>query len=506
MSSVGGPYDNTNAGVPASVPASAGGVDVAALLAQTTAQSEQYQKALTAAQVPVAQRTTPGLPSTMTRPIGPAPQTQGYAQPRSKGQAIANMITNAGNAVSQVVTAEKQQKQSEHVDMATKFLTAQQALSEAQQQHDAATASGNQEAASAAQKSIDQNKSVIDTTLADKKKRGILAKGLNINYIDPSENKTDEHTAVQAALKNVQGFQAKRAAAEEAKKEYQATANKQGAQNFGTAFAAAQPQGMAVNKPAQQQFAALQAQRQQQFELYKSVLPKEIEAKGQMARTLVENRTKLDVQNARDLQADKDNRSAQLIAEYSRRTQLAIAQLNANKADQANQLKAVELFQNAGKLYQEAAGEKQKQWQALSTELDKSSDSSRRLEIRRQMLKLETDTDLLKKDYDGQLKMVAAGSGLKVDDVKLQVPTVHVGDGATDGGNAGAGHSANQPDLDPTTGKPWKSGTPTYDKLFIKGVAEAGTLINEGKRALDSANSSYRKLQRELDPDKNTTD
>jgi len=120
--------------VPSSVPASAstGDLDLSSLFKQTAAQSEQYQKALTAAQVPIAQRTTPGLPSTLTRPIGPAPQTQGYAQPRSKGQAIANMITSAGNAVSKVVTAEKEQKQAQMVDVATKFLQARQLLSEAQ--------------------------------------------------------------------------------------------------------------------------------------------------------------------------------------------------------------------------------------------------------------------------------------------------------------------------------------------------------------------------------------
>jgi hypothetical protein len=197
------------------------------------------------------------IPSALTKPVGEAPQNQTpYERPRSKGEAISNMINSAGNAVSKVITAEKEQKQTHLTDAATKLFTAQAAIDEAQQQHDSATAVGDNATAQKAQQLIDQNTKVRDGITSDPKLRKALAKGLNIDYIDPSNNKTEEHAAVQAAIKNAKSIQEKKQLAQQAQQQHQQQANQQGAQNFGQAFAKSQPQTLAPNQMAQARYSA----------------------------------------------------------------------------------------------------------------------------------------------------------------------------------------------------------------------------------------------------------
>jgi hypothetical protein len=255
-----------------SVPASGG---VGTELENTMKDLAIDQKTLAAAITPIAGAHVGQIPSAMTRPIGPAPQTEGYAQPRSKGQAISNMITSAGNTVSKIITAEKQKKQAHLVDQTTRLFTAQQASDEAQQAKDSANAmlvnaTGDeakvyQATIAQADETITKNAEVIKG-IAPKDMKAI-SKGMNFNYIDPSENKTEEHAAVRAAIENVKGFAAKREAANKAKADFQAKNQPVAAQNFAQAFAKAQPQGMATNTMAQQKVAAAQATQKLQYEL-----------------------------------------------------------------------------------------------------------------------------------------------------------------------------------------------------------------------------------------------
>jgi hypothetical protein len=257
-----GPTETTSIGtVPASVSsASVGGhneVDMGVLLQQIQGDTATQQRLMREAITPVSGSHVGQIPSALTKPIGEAPQSQTpYERPRSKGEAISNMINSAGNAVSKVITAEKEQKQTHLTDAATKLFTAQAAIDEAQQQHDSATAIGDNATAQKAQQLIDQNIKVRDGITSDPKLRKALAKGLNIDYIDPSNNKTEEHAAVQAAIKNAKTIQEKRQLAKQAQQQHQQQANQQGAQNFGTAFAKAQPQTLAPNQMAQAQYSA----------------------------------------------------------------------------------------------------------------------------------------------------------------------------------------------------------------------------------------------------------
>jgi hypothetical protein len=202
--------------------------------------------------------------------------------------------------VSKVITAEKEQKRTHLTDAATKLFTAQAAIDEAQQQHDSATAIGDNATAQKAQQLIDQNTKVRDGITSDPKLRKALAKGLNIDYIDPSNNKTEEHAAVQAAIKNAKGIREKIEAAKAAKQKFAAENNPKGAQNFGAAFAKSQPQTLAPNQMAQAQLAQQQAQEKALVEAYKAQTPREI--------ALLQQQTQLQKQHEEIVARDEQRR------------------------------------------------------------------------------------------------------------------------------------------------------------------------------------------------------
>lgn len=300
-----GPTETTSIGtVPTSVGnsgASNDGVDIGARLQQIQSDAAMQQRLMREAITPVSGSHVGQIPSALTKPIGEAPQNQTpYERPRSKGEAISNMINSAGNAVSKVITAEKEQKRTHLTDAATKLFTAQAAIDEAQQQHDSATAIGDNATAQKAQQLIDQNTKVRDGITSDPKLRKALAKGLNIDYIDPSNNKTEEHAAVQAAIKNAKGIREKIEAAKAAKQKFAAENNPKGAQNFGAAFAKSQPQTLAPNQMAQAQLAQQQAQEKALVEAYKAQTPREI--------ALLQQQTQLQKQHEEIVARDEQRR------------------------------------------------------------------------------------------------------------------------------------------------------------------------------------------------------
>jgi hypothetical protein len=300
-----GPTETTSIGtVPASMNSGGsvggGGVDIGTLLQQIQGDTATQQRLMREAITPVSGAHVGQIPSSLTNPIGPAPQSPNQGRPQNKGQAIGDMIRSAGNAVSKVITAEKQQKQAHLTDAATKLFTAQAAIDEAQQQHDSATAIGDNATAQKAQQLIDQNTKVRDGITSDPKLRKALAKGLNIDYIDPSNNKTEEHAAVQAAIKNAKTIQEKRQLAKQAQQQHQQQANQQGAQNFGQAFAKSQPQTLAPNQMAQQKLEQQQAQEKSLVEAYKAQTPREI--------ALLQQQTQLQKQHEEIVARDEQRR------------------------------------------------------------------------------------------------------------------------------------------------------------------------------------------------------
>jgi hypothetical protein len=214
-----------------------------------------------AATTPVPGAHSTGLPSNLTTPVQPhqnTPMIQGAVGRRAaKAQGISNAIIGVTNALGSVVTAEAQTKQNQIKDSATKVIMTQQAIDEATQAHDAALASGDAAAASKAQEQILKNKEVLNGVFADPKMRKALVKGFDISYTDPSSNKTEEHEAVQAAIKNAKTMKER----QDLIKQQQASQQKASGQAAADAFLKQQPQGMTSNVQAQQQLAIEQSKQ-----------------------------------------------------------------------------------------------------------------------------------------------------------------------------------------------------------------------------------------------------
>ena len=477
----------SSAEVAQSVPSggtSAGTMSSESLMRQIQRSNEQIAQLSKQAATPVTLKSAGQLPSSMTREIGAAPQSPNQGRPTNKGQAMADMIRSAGNAVSKVITAEKQHKQNQLVDSATKLFTSQQSVNEAQQAYDAAKASGNTEAMEVAKTALDKSQASVDQIIGDKKTRDMIAKGLHFNNIEPEENKTENHEAMKKALENAHTIQERKAAVQQEKQRQQAKSNAQGAQNFKQAFEKSQPTTLVPNTAAQGQLAAIQAQRKELMDTLKVVLPEQIKSEVEMSkeehadarrvaednaalnRTIQESNTKLHVQAMEDARSGRENASRMAVAQLQEHTTLALKNL-----EQQDPMKAIAALQTGGKDYQTAIAESAKTRQALGEELDGKGgvkpSPARAAEIRSLINRTYSTDNEAKSLFDGTRTAIAKGMRIKLTDPQLQVPTVQVGDGATSG--ARSKQQQPSPDIDPRTRQPFAAHLNAGSRALVKG-------------------------------------
>lgn len=459
-----------------------GGVDSSSLMSQIESSNKQITQLSKQAATPVAMKSAGQLPSSMTRPIASATDSPNQGRPTNKGQAMADMIRSAGDAVSKVITAEKQHKQNQLIDSATKLFTSQQSVNEAQQAYDAAKASGNTQAMEVAKTALDKSQSAVDQITSDPKTRKALAKGLHLNYIDPSENKSEEHDAVKNAMENAKTLQEKKAAAQQVQQQR----SQQGSQNFQKAFQTSQPTTLGPNTAAQSQLAAVQAQRKELMDTLKVVLPEQIrgdvertkeehadarrvaEDNAALSRTIQESNTKLHVQAMEDARSGRENASRMAVASMQEHTALALKSM-----EQQDPMKAIAALQTGGKDYQNAIAENAKTRQALGEELDGKGgvkpSPARAAEIRSFINRTYVTDNEAKSLFDGTRTAIAKGMGIKLTDPQLQVPTVQVGDGATSGARSKQQQQPS-PDIDPRTGQPFAAQHNAVSRALVKGV------------------------------------
>ncbi len=225
------------------------------------------------ANTPVAGQHAPTVPSSFQTPVAPyqeRPLDQRRVVGRSNAsrQGIGNAFTAATNALGTIVTKEAQIKQGHIRDAATKVIMAQQGIDEAKIAHDQAIQAGDAAAASKYQALIQQNQQSRDAIFADPKMRKALQKGFDISYTDPGANKTEEHAAVQEALKNAKSMQEKR----QIMQQQQAKQNEAAGSAMGSAFEKSMPQGMAANTLAQAQLSQVLADKKVQQEAMKNLM------------------------------------------------------------------------------------------------------------------------------------------------------------------------------------------------------------------------------------------
>lgn len=226
-----------------------------------------------AASSPIPGSHAQGVPSSLTAPIAPhqdrpLDNSQVVGRGNARAQGIKNAFTGATNALGAIVTKEAQIKQGQIRDAAQKVIMAQQAIDEAKQAHDAAIQSGDAATASKMQAVMQQNQQARDAIFADPKMRKALQKGFDISYTDPESNKTEEHAAVQEALKNAKTFAEKKAIM----KAQQQKQNEAAGAAMGTAFEKSQPQGLAPNTQAQAQLNTQLATQKLQVQAQKDLL------------------------------------------------------------------------------------------------------------------------------------------------------------------------------------------------------------------------------------------
>lgn len=259
--------------VPVSAPAQATqtGPDIGQLI-QNIAQPVNPQL-IQAATTPITGSHAAMVPSSLTTPVAPH-QNMPFDTRRVVGrgnarrQGIGNAFTGAINALGQIVSKEAQLKQNGIRDAAQKVIISQQAIDEAQQQLDMATANGDTATALKMKDIIAQNTHARDAIFADPKMRKALVKGFDISYTDPGSNKTEEHAAVQEALKNAKTWQEKREIMRAQQQKQQEAAGAQA----GAAYAKSQPQGLAPNTSAIQQLQIAQANQKVQQAALKDYL------------------------------------------------------------------------------------------------------------------------------------------------------------------------------------------------------------------------------------------
>jgi hypothetical protein len=339
-------------GVPASVQSN---TDIESLIRNISTPIDP--RLISAATTPIPGAHTGQVPSNLTTPVAPHQNTPLDLRPtvgkgNARARGIGNAIVGVTNALGSVVTAEAQNKQNSIRDAATKVITAQQAIDEAQQQHDMAlqnlknAAPGSPEAeqyqkqVTQFQGVIDQNTKTRDGIFADPKMRKALVKGFDISYTDPQSNNTEEHKAVQAAMKQAKSLAEKKQIMQEAQQKAGAAA--------GAAYASQQPRGLTMDTAAQQRLAIAQGQQKIQQGVIKDILTytaamRRAEAPVDAAkiRGLYELQKQINssMQKQNDMQTQFDYKMRFLQAQTAARAKLQWNELSVADAKEMDRLK-----------------------------------------------------------------------------------------------------------------------------------------------------------------------
>ena len=469
------------------------------------------EKEIQAATTPIAGTHAAQLPSSMTTPITPhqdAPldyrPVVGAGNARARG--IGNTVTAVMNGLGRVVTAEAQNKQNQIRDSATKVITSQQAIDEAQQQLDMAMQSGDTTTVAKMKDIIQQNTQARDAIFADPKMRKALVKGFNFNYVDPTQNKTTEHAAVQEAIKGAKTRQEKIAAI----KALQAKQNTAAGAAAGAAYAKAQPQGLAPNTQAQMQVQMKMAAQKNMVDSIRALAPvwsaqtkagadlTIADKKAQVALRVaaVNNASAIDKQLLVNKQHQIDNAAARSLALYKAHLDAWVKSIDT--ADPANIMKN---FGTASSAYQTQISDIQKSRQALNLEVDKesaahgSAAASRVIELRRQLQNLDAQQTSAQNSFYAAQQYAAKMTGLDINQFKVDVPVPQVGDGANASPATKSSTSADSADVDPRTGQPFNSDVPTADRILIRAHHALGEAGIGAARGLENINRETQRVK-----------
>lgn len=494
--------------VPSSASQSQGsGLDISSIIKNTVTPIPDSVIQRAYSPVPGAHAAT--LPSNLTTPVPPHQnkpmddrEVVGAGNARMRG--IKNAFTGAANALGTVMTKEAQIKQNGIRDAATKVIMAQQGIDEAKQALANAHAAGDTEGVQKATQMIQQNQQARDAVFADPKMRKALSKGFDISYTDPESNKTEEHAAVQEALRQAKTFAEKKVIMQA----QQQKQNQAAGQAAGAAYEKAQPQAMGPNVQAQQELAARQQQQKNQIESVRAMAPYfAAQARAGAALSVEQMRGAVNLRtHAIDAERDiekmtttmKMHEEDRAAAKNLEAFRLAVEHQN-RLSEQGSPIEIMKAFQSSGDNYVKNLNESQQRRQALNTELDKGPSHSREIEIRRQLSTLDTQDTAAKNLFEAGKNFAIKQSGLDPKQFEIQVPVPKVAEGVS---NATSGSSkSDSPDLDPRTGKPFKSSVSTTDRLLVKSLAGVSGVYHSGANIIGGISKSLEGAERSLERD-----
>ena len=498
--------------VPASVVSQQSSPDIGELLKNIVTPIDP--NLIRAATSPVPGSHAQMVPSSLTTPVAPhqdrpfdTSEVVGKGNATARG--VKNAFTGATNALGAIVTKEAQIKQGQIRDAAQKVIMAQQGYDEAKQALAAAALNLKVLPAistwrSTAQRYVmQQNQQARDAIFTDPKMRKALQKGFDISYTDPESNKTEEHAAVQDALKNAKTFAEKKAIM----KAQQQKQNEAAGTAMGAAFEKSQPQGLAPNTQAQAQLQAAQQQQKLQVDSIKALVPyfsAQVRAGSLMSIAdkknavdlrvhAMEQQTTLEKQILENNQKNIDNEAARSLARLKASLQNWI-----NAADAANPANVMKGFQTAADDFQKNTDAIQKSRQALNTELDKKPGAARETEIRRQLIDLDQQDTVSKGAFEAAKNFAVKQSGMDPKQFEITVPTPQVGAGVS---NATGSGTSPVSDIDPRTGKPFKSSVSTTDRILVKALSGLSGVYAKGSSTASEITNDLDRAERALDRD-----
>ncbi len=277
-----GPTDQGT--VPSAPSGGVAGPDILNLLQSTLGGQQHLAELAKAAATPIPGGHSGQLPLSMNPTPSVAPQApldnrQVVGRGNARAQGIGNAITGVMNAISGVSTAVDNKKKLEVASATQTLLTSQQAVDQAKQilQSDP----NNQ----AAKDAIEHNMNIMNGILANDKTRKAIAKGMQIDFTDPSANKTLEHDGV------AQGK-------EMAKKSL----------SYAEQFQEKTPTTMQPNVQAQAQYQAAMKEQEFQTKAMQAFIPL---IRAQMAAQTAENRDKANLTKEQLRQDHEDARAYQ---------------------------------------------------------------------------------------------------------------------------------------------------------------------------------------------------
>src|SRR6185437_1793538 len=191
-----GPLGQSAESIPSSPSPSAGGANIAEVLNQVLSKNQNdLAKAASASATPIPGGHASGIPLSMD----PTPRPDRFGQldhrevvgaGNARAQGIGNSVIAVTNLLAGAKNALDNKKKLEVASATQQLLVAQKAYDDASQMVKQNPQNADAKAA------MDRNKQIMNGILGNDKLRTAIAKGMNIDFTDPSANDSLEHAGV----------------------------------------------------------------------------------------------------------------------------------------------------------------------------------------------------------------------------------------------------------------------------------------------------------------------